>query len=208
MRVVCISDTHGMHRKVTVPEGDLLLHAGDITGRGELATLQDFNAWLGELPHPHKVVIAGNHDFCFEDERRDAARALITHATYLEDSSCDVRKLCIYGSPWQPWFFDWAFNVGTEAERREIWSRIPDCTDILIVHGPPRGLGDSTVRGEMVGCNALRERIAEFAPRLVVTGHIHEDYGCFELGDTKIVNASTCTLDYRPLNPPVVIDLD
>ena len=207
MRVVCISDTHGMHRKVDVPDGDLLLHAGDITGRGELPVLRDFNAWLDELPHAHKVIIAGNHDFCFQNEQQEQARAAITNATYLQDASCEVRNLQIYGTPWQPWFYDWAFNVATEDERRDIWARIPDSTDILIVHGPPNGLGDSTVRGEMVGCKALRARIAEFAPRLVVTGHIHEDYGRYSLGNTEIINASSCTLDYRPVNPPIIVEL-
>jgi Icc-related predicted phosphoesterase len=207
VRIVCISDTHSMHRKVAVPDGDLLLHAGDITNRGELSTLHDFDAWLGELPHAHKVVIAGNHDFCFENDSKAEARAAITNATYLEDDSCEVRNLRIYGTPWQPWFYDWAFNVVSEDERRDIWARIPDDSDILIVHGPPHRCGDRTSSGEYPGCKALRARIAEFAPKLVVTGHIHEDYGHFQLGDSKIVNASSCTLDYRPVNPPIVIDI-
>src|SRR4029453_10448992 len=109
MRVVMIADTHGLHRSVRVPEGDLLIHAGDVTSFGELDTVADFNGWIGALPHPHKVVIAGNHDFCF-DKSDDAAR-ILTNATYLfdaETAACGVR---IWGSPWQPWFFDWAFNL-------------------------------------------------------------------------------------------------
>jgi Icc-related predicted phosphoesterase len=207
VRVVCISDTHSMHRKLTVPDGDLLLHAGDITSRGELSTLRDFDAWLSELPHADKAVIAGNHDFCFENHLETEVRACLSHATYLEDASCEVRNFEIYGTPWQPWFYDWAFNVASEDERREIWSRIPGDTDILLVHGPPHRCGDRTAGGEYPGCKALRARSEEIAPRLVVAGHIHEDYGHFRIGDTQVLNASSSTLGYRPVNPPIVIDI-
>lgn len=67
VRIVCISDTHGMHRRLRIPPGDVLVHAGDITMGGEKAVMLDFDKWLGELPHKHKVVICGNHDLCFED---------------------------------------------------------------------------------------------------------------------------------------------
>ena len=63
MKIVCISDTHCQHRQIVIPNGDLLIHAGDFLSTGwEADALIDFDDWLGELPHPHKVVIAGNHD--------------------------------------------------------------------------------------------------------------------------------------------------
>lgn len=207
MRVVCISDTHGLHRAVRVPDGDILVHAGDLSRRGELETLADFDDWLSGLPHAHKLIIAGNHDFCFENHRREQAIGVLQHACYLQDSSCCVEGLTIWGTPWQPWFHDWAFNVRSEEARAEIWARIPEQTDILIVHGPPQGCGDRTQSGHQVGCQALHARIAQIAPKLVVTGHIHEAYGSYSIGLTRVVNASICTLRYQPTNPPIVIDL-
>lgn len=89
MKVVCISDTHGLHDGVEVPEGDLLIHAGDITNVGKMELVRSFNDWLATLPHPHKIVIAGNHDFCFE-RTPEMAAALITHAHYLLDNAVDI----------------------------------------------------------------------------------------------------------------------
>src|SRR6185503_8511517 len=99
---VCLSDTHDLHDRIAVPEGDLLLHAGDATMHGARGQIADFDAWLGTLPHPHKVVIAGNHDFLFERDPA-AARRLVTNAVYLEDSGVTIGGLRIWGSPWQPW---------------------------------------------------------------------------------------------------------
>ena len=206
MRIVLISDTHGFHRSVRLPEGDLLIHAGDLTNHGEIEQVADFNDWLGALPHPRKIVIAGNHDFCFE--KSDRAARLLTNATYLLDSGTTVSGLRIWGSPWQPWFFDWAFNLQRGPEIRAKWKLIPDGTDILVTHGPPLRFGGRTVSGEDAGCADLRDEIrSRVHPRLHVFGHIHEGYGIFRDGGTTFVNASICTVEYHPNNRPVVVDL-
>ena len=110
LTIVCVSDTHGHHAATDVPPGDVLIHAGDLTMFGTLGEVDSFNAWLGSLPHTHKVVVAGNHDWCFQRSPADARRRL-TNATYLEDEAAEVAGLKVYGSPWQPWFHDWAFNA-------------------------------------------------------------------------------------------------
>lgn len=207
MRLVCLSDTHNLHDALDVPDGDLLLHAGDFTGRGTESEIAAFGAFLARLPHRHKIVVAGNHDFLFE---RDRARAveLLGDVTYLQDARADIEGLGVWGSPWQPWFCDWAFNL----ERGELlarkWNLIPDDTDILVTHGPPQGFLDRTERGEHVGCEALTEAVARIAPKLHVFGHIHEDRGTLRKGNTLFVNASNCDLHYHPVHPPVVIDWD
>jgi predicted phosphohydrolase len=203
MRIVCVSDTHGRHRDLTVPDGDLLVHAGDVTRRGELDTVADFDLWLGELPHPHKVVICGNHDFAFQ-EQPDAARGLITNAVYLEDSGATVGGLAVYGSPWQPWFFDWAFNLERGPALAAVWAKIPDRTDVLITHGPPAGILDRTDRGELVGCRDLFDRVMEVRPRLHVFGHIHEAAGRLDIDGTTFVNASC----FDGHGGPVVVEWD
>jgi hypothetical protein len=190
MRIVCISDTHARHHLTVVPDGDILEHAGDITRHGSLEDVESFDRWLGTLPHRHKVVICGNHDFCFQ-EQPQRARALLTNAIYLEDSGCEIEGLAFYGSPWQPWFGGWAFNLPRGEELARVWARIPDRVDVLITHGPPEGILDRTSRGDSAGCRDLYLRVMAVKPRLHVFGHIPEAAGRVDIDDTIFVNAST-----------------
>lgn len=205
MRIVCVSDTHGRHRDLTLPPGDLLVHAGDLTRRGRLDELEDFDRWLGSLDRAYrdKVVICGNHDFCFQ-EQPQAARARVTNAVYLEDGSATVGGLTVYGSPWQPWFGGWAFNLARGPDLAAVWAKIPAGTDILVTHGPPAGILDRTVRGEFVGCQDLLDRVWEVRPRLHVFGHIHEAAGRADVDGLTFVNAS-CD---RDRGGPVVVEWD
>lgn len=189
MRIVLVSDTHGYHSLTTVPDGDVLVHAGDVCRHGGLEDVDDFNRWLGTLPHPHKVVICGNHDWCFE-EKPDEARRRLTNAIYLQDSGCEIGGLTFYGSPWTPVFFDWSFML-PETELATKWAAIPDRVDVLITHGPPHGVLDFTNREEHAGSAALFDRVLRVRPRLHVFGHIHEAAGRFEHNGTTFVNAST-----------------
>jgi hypothetical protein len=152
------------------------------------------------------VVIAGNHDFGFERTPHEARR-LLDGLLYLEDSEATVEGLRIWGSPWQPRFFDWAFNLDRGAPLREKWDRIPPGIDVLITHGPPAGILDTTISGRKVGCADLLAAVRRVRPRLHVFGHIHEAYGQEESEGTRFVNASTCDLSYRAVNPAVVLDL-
>jgi Icc-related predicted phosphoesterase len=206
MRIVCISDTHSRHGELRLPEGDALIVAGDFTKRGTREQIESFDRWLGTLPHRHRIVIAGNHDFAFEDVA--GARAWITNATYLQDEEVTVEGLRIYGSPWQPRFFDWAFNLDRGAPLRAMWAKIPTGVDVLVTHGPPRGILDRTSRGEDVGCDDLRDAVLDrIRPRLHVFGHIHEAHGELVNDGVRFVNACTCDLAYVASQPPIVVDL-
>ncbi|MCK7546244.1 metallophosphatase domain-containing protein [Marinobacter bryozoorum] len=211
MRLVCISDTHGLHRQIpAVPDGDVLIHAGDSLGQGTLENLADLNDWLGTLPHQHKIVIAGNHDWVFQ-EAPALARETLTNAIYLEDSGTELDGLRFWGSPWTPQFLNWAFMLKRGQALREKWQLIPKNTDLLITHGPPRGIGDQVsvdFRTREVGCVDLEQRLEQL-PNLQahVFGHIHEGYGQYLRGQTRLINASTCTARYEPTNPPIVFDL-
>ena len=206
LRIVCISDTHARHRSITMPPGDILIHAGDLTRLGEEEDVVEFDRWLGTLLYRHKIVIAGNHDFLFE-RQPERARRLITNAAYLQDEGIEIEGLRLWGSPWQPWFYDWAFNLPRGEALAAKWRLIPARTDILVTHGPPLGIGDRTVRGEQVGCADLLDAVRRLEPRLHVFGHIHEGYGVVRTGRTTFVNACTCDVAYRPLNPPCVVDI-
>jgi Icc-related predicted phosphoesterase len=207
LRIVAFSDTHAHHRSVDIPDGDILIHAGDITRSGDPEEVKDFNDFLGELPHPHKVVIAGNHDFCFERDP-EATEPLLTNCVYLMDGGVRLEGLNIYGSPWQPWFFDWAFNLQRGAEIKEKWDMIPDDVDILVTHGPPYHVLDETRRGKAVGCRDLLDAIARVRPKVHIFGHIHEGYGRFDDGRTVFINASSCDFSYNPANPAIVEEVE
>jgi Icc-related predicted phosphoesterase len=206
IRIVAISDTHGFHRGLEIPDGDLLIHAGDLTGNGTLDELSEFNGWLASLPHCFKIVIAGNHDWCFERRSQEAVSCL-TAGVYLQDQGVLLNGLTIYGSPWQPWFFNWAFNLQRGAEIRAKWDMIPTKVDVLVTHGPPLGHGDATWRGEHAGCHDLLAAVERIRPKLHIFGHIHEGAGVTESDHTTFVNASSCDAFFSPVNPPIVIDL-
>jgi Icc-related predicted phosphoesterase len=214
-RIVCISDTHNFHEKVDVPDGDVLIHAGDATVNGTIPEIVDFNEWLTEQPHRYKVLISGNHDWLYYLDNKLARELTKSNVSYLQDSLIEIDGLKIYGSPWQPRFFDWAFNLNRGYELAEKWAMVPDDIDILITHGPPYGILDLVPRkgwDENTGCEELRKRVGQIAAfgrlRLHVFGHIHCGYGVHEEFGVKFVNASTCDEQYNPTQPPIVIDLE
>ena len=204
MRLVLVSDTHLRHPEV--PPGDVLVHAGDLTPIGTQAQLKEALAWLKRQPHEHKVAIAGNHDFCLEREPR-LGELFEPEIHYLFHEEREVAGLRFFGSPWTPWFHDWAFNLPRGDALREVWSRIPSELDVLVTHGPPLGVLDRTYDGRHVGCEDLRRAVEEKRPRLHVFGHIHEAYGVERAAETTFVNASLCDLSYRAVNAPVVMEL-
>jgi predicted phosphohydrolase len=197
-RIVAVADTHGFHERLSVPEGDIFIHAGDLTQRGTLAQLAAVAQWMNALPHRHKIVVAGNHDFAFQNEPQEA-RALFKNLTYLEDSAVNVLGLSLYGTPWQPWFYDWAYNLHRGAAIAEKWALIPFGLDILITHGPPAGFGDLTRRGERVGCQDLTLALEAKVPRFHLFGHIHEDPGSWQLGGTNVRNITSAECKLAPV---------
>jgi len=206
VRLVLLSDTHGHHDALAVPGGDVLVHAGDFTHGGSLEEVAAFGRFLAGLPHPRKVVVAGNHDFALQQDP-ERARDALGACDYLEDGSAVIGGVRFHGSPWQPWFLDWAFNLPRGPALAAHWDLIPDDTDVLVTHTPPLGRGDSLADGTAVGCADLAAAVARVAPRLHVFGHIHEDAGRTRTGATTFVNAACCDLSYRLARPPVVFDL-
>jgi len=207
-----------MLSRAALPTGDVLILGGDLLpnrfGDPELDaifqmdSLRDLDSFCGRLDFKHVLLIAGNHDWVFERKRQ--VRRLLKNITYLEDSGIEIDGVKFWGSPHQPWFFDWAFNLprnGPELERA--WSLIPDDTDVLITHGPPHGILDQPFgSGEHAGCELLLKRVKEIRPRVHIFGHIHGSYGRQRVGETLFLNACLCNEAYEPVNPPHVIDVD
>lgn len=219
MKILCISDTHNQHRDIPPNlinnEGgdiDVLIHAGDMTGRGTKNEVYPFLHWFNELPFKSKILIAGNHDFWFEKASNTEVKNLLSffeNIIYLNDSGVEIDGIKFWGSPVQPWFYDWAFNRLGETIKPH-WDMIPSDTNVLITHGPIKGFLDMTMRGESVGCPYLRERIGELTElKLHVCGHIHEAYGKFETDNgCQLVNASVLNHRYYMTNDPILIEID
>jgi Icc-related predicted phosphoesterase len=209
VRIVSISDTHGQHAKLNVPDGDLLVHAGDFMVFGHISKeIIDFNRWLGRLPHPQKVVIAGNHDVMFE-RYPGAAKELLGNAIYLENSGMTVAGLRIWGSPVQPEFNHWAFNVARGAAIRRYWRMIPEHTDVLVTHGPPFGVLDTSHPATThLGCEELAKAIEQIRPGLHIFGHIHGGHGQLTANGTRFVNASVVDEAYRLVHEPQVVEIE
>jgi Icc-related predicted phosphoesterase len=207
MRFVCISDTH-LNHDIIVPDGDVLLHAGDPTIGGDFVQLTHAAKWIASMPHRYKIVIAGNHDFDLQNAPDLVLRRWPRGVTYLQDSEVTVEGIRIWGSLWQPWFMDMAFNLREGRELAERWALIPPGIDILLTHTPPAGILDRNAKGEPVGCARLSERLETVRPRVHVFGHIHDGYGACQTPETLYINAALESLPQYVRREPIGFDLD
>lgn len=207
MKIVAILDTHGQHRKLKLPNGDMIIHAGDISKRGHPVEIEDFLDWFSNLKFRHKVFIAGNHDFFLEDANPDiVGRMVPKNVMYLNDTGVEIDGLKIWGSPVTPYFHNWAFNRKRGSEIKAHWDLIPVSTDILITHGPPFGILDETIYSKRTGCEELLFRVYHVQPKYHVFGHIHEDYGVLAKRETTFVNASVLDDRYELINDAVILN--
>ncbi len=209
MHFTCISDTHGKHRDLKLPGGEVLLHAGDCTNVGRRAGVIDFLDWFSEQNYEHKIFIAGNHDYFFERYSPEEVAAIIPdNVIYLNDSGIDLNGIKIWGSPVSPWFYDWAFNRRRGKEIQQHWDLIPTDTDILITHGPPFGILDKTAAGLPVGCEDLTKTLEKIKPKVHLFGHIHEAQGERKIDGTHYINASILDERYFMSNAPIGVTVD
>lgn len=216
--IVFISDTHGFHDHVRVPPCDILIHSGDFTNDIGKKSLRDFCVWFERQPAKHKILVAGNHDGALE-KWPDLARALIKEyapsAIYLEDSSCEIEGIKIWGSPWTPRFYDWAFNADRGEVIKKHWDLIPDDTDIVITHGPVYNILDIAggPQREHTGCKDLYNAVQRIKPKFHTCGHIHHSYGTKQVTwddgkKTTFINASICDEAYKPTRQPFQMEVE
>lgn len=229
LRFVAISDTHSLHHRMReIPKGDVLIHAGDFTLFADDEQVADFNHWLGTLPHKHKLVIAGNHDFLFDDQwiakaenkafwekgtqklsnMHSTVRGMLTNCQYIRDEKVVVDGVTIYATPAQPPLagHDWAFCCRPD-ELQVAYAKIPVGIDVLLTHSPPYGHGDRTVNCQRYGCKLLLDAVKRVRPKFHVFGHVHDGYGVTEEDGTIFINASTTTTFYHPYHAPIVFDV-
>ncbi len=242
MRILILSDTHSRIRDVfsswsledreNALSCDLLIHGGDLTSYGHLSELESELSWINNNFHMDKVIISGNHDFYLDTnwsahtpqgKRRFSSNGLgssqdidvlmLKHnMIYLNDSSYVKNGVRIWGSPVTPWFHDWAFNRQRGYDIQKHWDMIPNDTDILVTHGPPRGILDLLTPSRYrdlsespnVGCDHLLSKVVEIKPKVHIFGHIHEGRGMIEKSGTVFINASCLDVNYEPINNPII----
>jgi Icc-related predicted phosphoesterase len=215
MKLCLISDTHTKHQYIGIKkyDADVLVHCGDISGNGGIAAITDFLEWFNGLEQfKHKIFIAGNHDWLFE-RNNSLARQVVEDVgkgdiIYLENESVVIDNIKFYGTPVQPPFCNWAFNV-FEPKLTEYWKIIDDDTDVLITHSPPYMIGDYVPYSmQHEGSPSLYKEVVErIKPRLHAFGHIHEGYGQWDIDDIKFVNASSLDADYVAVNDPIIVEI-
>lgn len=220
MKIVTISDTHDLQLGMgELPDGDVLVHAGDLSNVGEENDVKRGIEWIKDQPHKYKVFIAGNHDRSFDPKFNGGFKKpgwlsvelmnIPANMFYLEDSQVTIEGIKFYGTPWTPWFYGlhWAFNAHRGSDIYKKWSNIPADTNVLISHGPVQGILD-LCEGGNVGCGDLKTVIPTLTQlKAHISGHIHEGYGFHEENGIKYANASICNYNYRPINKPIIIEL-
>ena len=190
MVLVLFGDTHELHREVEVPAGDILICVGDFTMFSKnLSAIEDFNEWLGELPHRHKLVVPGNHEFFLESNPE--RRSLLDNANVLIDESVEIEGLNIHGSPMTP-LYGAAFGKSSQTDRERHWSKVPNNTHVLITHGPPFGILDlSPDQTERMGDPELRNRVRALASlKLHAFGHVHGANGAVDQDGVTFANVA------------------
>ena len=223
-KIVCISDTHCKLNQVKLPDGDILVHAGDALSRGTLSEFMEFVNQLEKIKvkYKHIIYVQGNHDRITEQNEslvKDecASRDII----YLNDTGITLEGISFYGSAVTPRFHDWAWNRDSEQGGTSVgpsnpkydpiqkhWDLLPEKVDILITHGPPYGVLDKSVYdGALCGCQHLMKKVLEVEPKFHIFGHIHNWHGKEKRGNTTFVNASSCTEEYKAINKPIVLEI-
>ena len=205
MRIVAVADTHTFEHDLGVlPDGDVFIHAGDLLRSGTIDELQTVVAWIQGQPHPVKIVIAGNHDWCFVEDAAKAKHVLGSEIVYLQDNETIINGLKFWGSPWQPAYNSWAFNLTRGRALAAKWALIPDDVDILITHGPPQGIGDRDPIPARAGCKDLLYAMRRVQPILHLFGHCHQDGGFWRIEETCLANVTT----WESERGATIIDVD
>lgn len=180
-----IADTHGLHDEIKLQKGTILIHAGDITEYGTEEEVIDFLQWFTKQPFKYKIFIAGNHDLFLEECSAAKRKKLIPERIiYLQNSGVEIEGLKIWGSPVTHYFLGMAFNARSGKDIKKIWNKIPHDTDILITHGPPKGILDDDF-----GCEELFQRVQVVQPKIHCFGHVHGKNGMVHYNKTTFINA-------------------
>jgi len=206
MKIISISDTHGLHRDLDLPKGDLIIHAGDISDHGSKEEVIDFLNWFSDLTFPHRIFIGGNHDIFLDENPVDLLEILPTNIKYLNNSTVIIDGIKFWGSPVTPDLEGWAFGKKRTAMKAH-WKYMPTQIDVLITHTPPLGILDKSSRHISLGCSDLLDKVLQINPQFHIFGHVHASYGIEKIGPTTFINTSNIHSLKGLINPPIVFDI-
>lgn len=211
MKLVMMSDTHGDHERLAVPDGDALIHCGDFSMLAKIQDLILFAKWFGSQPHKYKLMVAGNHDAILDMDTA-LCKSILRQSgiTYLENEEVSLGGLLFWGSPITPTYGDWFFMRDRGDEIEKVWKNIPEGIDVLITHGPPYGILDQCPwpRAEHVGCYDLLHHARRVKPKVHCFGHIHNDGGrMLEKDGTTFINCAMMDEQYDIVREPMVIEI-
>lgn len=205
MRLICLADTHNQHHEIAIPEGDVLIHAGDCTDGGTERETLKFLEWFSAMPHKFKILVPGNHDFYFE--KFSFENILPGQIHLLIDSGVEINGYEFWGSPYIPSDGSWAFSRERGSEIRKHWEMIPSSTNILITHTPPYKILDEIQSGFNLGCEELSHKIEILQLTHHIFGHIHFSSGSVKRKGVNYHNTAILNEKYKIYTPPKVIDL-
>ena len=185
-----MSDTHMLHDRLVVPDGDVLIHCGDFSGAAIVSEYDAFFAWFASQPHRHKILVAGNHDELLQQFPGMFRKRIPQGIHYLQDSATKIAGLQIFGSPWTPGVSYMAFTYGNKNDGPHVpqWSMIPAFSDVVITHGPPQGILDANYAGKHMGDPGLLARVTSIRTRVHLVGHVHDSNGRVEKDGTIFVD--------------------
>jgi Icc-related predicted phosphoesterase len=214
MKLVCISDNHNNYNDFIVPNGDVLIHAGDFSYQGKPGEIVDFMDWLNRQPHTHKLWIPGNHELSLEDFPYNIETIeKETSSVCLHNKEYTIDGARFFGAAFTPEFNHWAYNL-TDRQSKVFWENAPS-TDVLVSHGPPRDVLDTSgYHGRPLGCKYHFEYLKRTKPKINVFGHIHGSGGLEEKlqwdnGSTTLcANVSVLNEKYKFENEPTVLDVN
>ena len=202
MKIVFISDTHGLHDELELPKGDLIIHGGDISDRGTREEVVSFLNWFTKLDFSIKIFIGGNHDIFLDENPVDLLELIPSNIIYLRNNSVEINGMRIWGSPVTPDFENWAFGKSRKA-MEEHWKYMPKEIDVLLTHTPPFGILDKSSEQTALGCEYLLSKVKELKPKFHLFGHIHASYGQVEIDKTKFINGANLHSIKGLVNPPI-----
>ncbi len=219
MKIWFISDTHNEHLGLQVPQADMDIHCGDESTQKKTELNEPesrrFFDWYANLDIATKVFVPGNHSTAIAQGKVTPVDYPDVH--FLLHESITLSGLRLFGSPYTPVFHDWAY-MQKRSRMDQAWQKVPADTDILITHGPPKGVLDLThdmnsTGLAQVGCAALRRHVENrITPAIHAFGHLHDEkginnYGMYSRGATQYINCACCDLTGKLMHNGFVIDL-
>ncbi len=196
LKFIAISDTHGCHRQLALPKGDVLLHAGDVCNQGDKNHIEDFLEWIKDLDFEHKILIRGNHDIDLKTRNSLLNLEMPKGVIQLDHSGVDINGIPIWGIPFP---LNW---------KTRTWESIPNNTQILMTHQPPYSILDNPPFSPSIGSKKLLKKVKTIQPKVHLFGHIHASYGKKEIDNTLFLNASAYKASKNIIiNEPFIFEL-